>query len=31
MRCLTNMGLADVKWQIMKELGRAQPENIPMS
>ena len=31
MRCLTNMGLANVNWQIMKELGLVQPENIPMS
>ena len=31
MRCLTNMGLANVNWQIMKELGLVQPENIPLS
>ena len=31
MRCLTNMGLANVNWQIMKELGLVKPENIPLS
>ena len=31
MRCLTNMGLANVNWQIMKELGLVNLENIPLS
>ena len=31
MRCLTNMGLANVNWQIMRELGLVKPENIPLS
>lgn len=30
-RCLTNRGLANGNWQIMKELGLVQPENIPSS
>ena len=31
MRCLTNMGLANVNWQIMKELGLVKLESIPLS
>ncbi|XP_067035087.1 uncharacterized protein [Acropora muricata] len=31
MRCLTNMGLADVNWQIMRELGLVKLKNIPLS
>ena len=31
MRCLTNMGLAKVNWQIMRELGLVELENIPES
>ena len=31
MRCLTNMGLANVNWQIMKELGLVNLENVPLS
>ena len=31
MRCLTNMGLANANWQIMKELGLVNLENIPLS
>ena len=31
MRCLTNMGLANVNWQIMRELGLVKLENIPLS
>ena len=31
MRCLTNMGLAKVNWQIMRKLGLVKLENIPES
>ena len=31
MRSLTNMGLANVNWQIMKELGLVKVKNIPSS
>ncbi|XP_015775027.1 PREDICTED: uncharacterized protein LOC107353218 [Acropora digitifera] len=31
MRCLTNMGLAKVNWQIMRVLGLVNLENIPLS
>ena len=31
MRCLTNMGLANVNWQIMRELGLVELKNIPLS
>ena len=31
MRCLTNMGLANVNWQIMRELGLVELKNIPES
>ena len=31
MRCLTNMGLANVNWQIMRELGLVKLKNIPVS
>ena len=31
MRCLTNMGSANVNWQIMRELGLVELENIPLS
>ena len=31
MRCLTNMGLANVNWQIMRELGLVKLKNIPLS
>ena len=31
MRCLTNMGLANVNWQIMRELELVKLENIPLS
>ena len=30
MRCLTNMGLANVNWQIMRALGLVKLENIPL-
>ena len=31
MRCLTNMGLAKVNWQIMRELGLVKSKNITES
>ena len=31
MRCLTNMGYANVNWQIMRELGLVSIENMPES
>ena len=31
MRCLTNMGSANVNWKIMRELGLVELENIPLS
>ena len=31
MRCLTDMGLAKVNWQIMRKLGLVEPDNIPES
>ena len=31
MRCLTNMGFANVSWQIMRELGPVKLKNIPLS
>ena len=31
MRCLTNMGLANVNWIIMRELELVKLENIPLS
>ena len=31
MRCLTDMGLAKVNWQIMRALKLVKPENIPES
>ena len=31
MRCLTNMGLANVNWQIMRKLGLVELKNIPLS
>ena len=31
MGCLTNMGSANVNWQIMRELGLVKSENIPKS
>ncbi|XP_015747896.1 PREDICTED: uncharacterized protein LOC107327669 isoform X3 [Acropora digitifera] len=31
MRCLTNMSLANVNWQIMRKLGLVKLENIPES
>ena len=31
MRCLTNMGLANVNWQIMRVLGLVKLKNIPLS
>ena len=31
MRCLTNMGLANVNWPIMRELDLVKLENIPLS
>ena len=30
MSCLTNMGLANVNWQIMRALGLVKLENIPL-
>ena len=31
MRCLTNMGYANVNWRIMKELGLVSIANMPLS
>ena len=31
MRCLTNMGYANVNWHIMRELGLVSGENMPES
>ena len=31
MRCLTNMGYANVNWHIMRELGLVSDDNIPES